>query len=649
MGGFYGSVQIRSEDRDSVRSALERLARDQRQFLLGPPLNGWIGVYPNGAGQDFGVAGKLARRLKGELIAMLVHDDDIFAYEYYRDGRRVDQYNSVPDYFGGDISEKERLELSGRPETFAHLANDPAKFAAVRERLAAQAVQRDVFVSGLMEEFADALGIRNALTSYEYLHENDETDDIEGWDEFLHVPDETSQKARKRQADAAIEEELQRLREQGRLLAERGGLTGLLSPHPWLCPSPDGQGFLVAWSNHADTGEQPRPIERHGPPWSADPAATPWAIGPHVHGLELSPSGRYLAAANAAGEWKAALWDLQENRLIADVPQIRAVHCVGFLPDESAMVSVSSHGEEGRVILTPIAEGTARTIELPHAKLAAAHPSGSSLVLVDDRCRLFVADIASGRILRTRYVGGRYAPSPIEQQMKRQVQAQMASIDLGAMEQRIRQQYSAMLASLEPKGPSRGDDSTVQLRDLIERQIEEQIRQMRDQVTRSRANPVLNEPEHGREGVFRIRFDPSGEWLALGTLAGVRVYPWREVRDHDGDLARPSLAVDIAETTVESARGSRLVPGYIYDLEFDPDRARLLFAGLDGQVRFLDLASGQSGILLELPARPPIQRLALSRDHATLALIASPGMHDNGRNRRGDIIQFWDYEKISGA
>lgn len=648
MGGFYGSVQIRSEDRDAVCAALEQLARNGGRFLLGPPLQGWIGVYPEGAGQDLGVASELAGRLKGELIAMLVHDDDIFAYEYHRDGHRVDQYNSIPDYFGEEFSDEERHALRGRPETFAHLVTDPAKFAAVRERLAAQAVQPDVFVSGLLQEFADALGIRNVLTSYEYLQEHEETDDVEGWDQFIHVPDLTEEKTQKHRAEAAIEEKTHHLMEQGWLLAERGGLDGMASPHPWLCPSPDGMGFLVAWSNHADSQEQPRPLERHGPPWPDGPAATPWVIGPHVYGLELSPSGRYLAVAHAAGDWKASLWDLQENRLVADVPQVRAVHCVGFLPDESATVSVSSHGEEGRVILTPIAGGTARTIELPHARLAAAHPSGSSLVVVDELCRLFVADIGSGQILRTRYVGGRYAASPIEQQMQGQIQAQMASIDLGALEQRIRQQHSEILKSLEPTGSPRGDDSTVQLKDLIERQLEEQIRRMREQVTLA-ANPNQTGPQRGRERVFRIRFDPSGEWLALGTTAGIRVYSWREVHENDGDLTRPAHAVDVAETTVESGHGSPLPEGYIYDLEFDPCRARFLFAGLDGRLRFLDLTSGHSGILLDLPARPPIHRLALSRDRSTLALIAAPGMLDRSRNRQSPIIQFWDYEKISSA
>jgi hypothetical protein len=97
MGGFYGSGQIRSEDRDSVRSALEQLARKKRRFLLGPALEGWIGVDPGDPGQGFRVARALARRFPGELIAMLVDDDDRSAFEYDRDGRRIDQYDPIPD------------------------------------------------------------------------------------------------------------------------------------------------------------------------------------------------------------------------------------------------------------------------------------------------------------------------------------------------------------------------------------------------------------------------------------------------------------------------------------------------------------------------------------------------------------------------
>ncbi len=647
MGGFYGSVQVRGEDREAVRAALEELARKKRRFLLGPPLDGWIGVYPSGHGQDFRVARALARRLPGELIAMLVHDDDVFAYEYYRDGRLIDQYDSIPDYFE-PVTEEQRRRLRGRSGRFAHLAKDPAKFAAIRERLAAQKHDRVVFASELLEEFAEALGIRNAVTSYEYLQENEETEDIEGWDHFIHAPDLSREKARQRAAEAALEDEKRRLIEQGRLLAELGGLPGWDSPSPWVCPSPDGRGFLVAWSSHAAPKEGARPLERHGPPWSAGPSPTSWSVGPHVYGLELSPSGRYLAVPYTGGDRGAGLLDLHENCRVADVPQVRTVSSVGFLPDESAMFSVSSYGVMGRVIVTPIGGGSAHAIAVPHVEMAAAHPSGSSLVAIDKLNRLLVVDVASGEITRTRYVGGRPTIGPMEQRVWGLIQTVTANIDVEDMERRLRQQQSAMLERLEKTGAAiPGSRSIEQFREVFVQQIEEQIRQMRERVGqagRSRFEPL---PEQGSEKVFRVRFDPSGERLALGTIAGVRVHPWRDVVDADGDLPRPGLAVDLAGTMIAAGPGASRSGGFVYDLEFDPDRDRLIFAGLDGRVRFLDLASGRSGILLEPPAHPPIQRLALSRDRSAMALVAMPDLFSQGRNRRGPIVQFWDYQAIS--
>jgi WD40 repeat protein len=630
MGAFYGSVQVRSDDRDGVRSAVEEVSGKEQRFLLGPPLNGWVSIYPEGGGQDFGVVGELARRLRGEIVAMLVHDDDIFAYEYYRDGERVDQYNSVPDYFG-EVSEEEKHELRGRPETFGHLATDAAKFRALAERLAGQAEERIVFASGLLEEFAEALGIRNASTSYEYLKEHEETDDIEGWDEFVHVPDLSDERARQRAAEDAIRKEKEDLIREGRLLAERGGIAGWASPSPWSCPAPDGGGFLVAWSSHADSREGSLPIELHGPPWTAGPVATPWSIGPHVYGLELSPSGRYLAVAHAAGDWKAGVRDLVENRLVAETPQVRAVSSVGFLPDESAMYSVSSHGAEGRLVITPIGAGELRDIPIGYAKLAAPHPSGSWLVVTDDLNRLLIIDLATGRVERTFFVGGRPAPSP--------------AIAIDAIEQQVRQGQDQLLKMFEKTGLLPGIGSTEE----IKKQFEDAIIKMRE----SHALPGMSgrkiPQERGSERVFRLRFDTSGNRLCLATMAGVCVFAWSEILDADGDLPRPTLAVDTGGGPVDAEVGSLPRNGYVYDLDYDPDRDRLLFGGLDGRVHFLDLASGSSGVLLAPPAQPPILRVALSRDRATLALTSHPDMFARSRNKRCPLLQFWDYRAISQA
>src|SRR5262245_9697368 len=100
MGAFYGSIHFRTDDRSTIRKLLEQTtAKKKVRFLLGPVLNGWIGVYPSDSGQDERLSRTLAKGFPGEVLHMLVHDDDIFAYFFYQKGRLVDQYNSCPDYF----------------------------------------------------------------------------------------------------------------------------------------------------------------------------------------------------------------------------------------------------------------------------------------------------------------------------------------------------------------------------------------------------------------------------------------------------------------------------------------------------------------------------------------------------------------------
>ena len=281
------------------------------------------------------------------MFHLLVHDDDFFVYEYYRDGKLVDRFNSRPDYFA-PVSASEARKLRGRPETFGHLAGSGDIFA-LKSMLADPEAESFAFASTLLERFAQALGIRNAVTSYEYL-QNGELEGLEGWDQFVHVPDLTSAKEQKRQLDESRRVLKQNLIREGLLFAELGGKKGRDCPTPCWCPAPDGSGFLLGWSDHVAPREQTMALERYGPPWPAGPAPTPLAIDSQVFGMALSPSGRYLAVGHAGGEWKATLWDLAENRRLLQVPQVRGAISVGFGPDEKSMISASSDGKEGRVV-----------------------------------------------------------------------------------------------------------------------------------------------------------------------------------------------------------------------------------------------------------------------------------------------------------
>jgi hypothetical protein len=219
MGGFYGSIQVRSSKRDAVLRAVEALAAgSQRRFSCGPMLSGWIGVYPDHAGQSSGDADAIAARLLGDVFYLCVHDDDVFWYRFYQAGRLVDEYMSTPGYFD-EAQREEQSRLVGHPEQYASLLDGRAE--ATRRLLRRRGDrERATFESERLAAFAKLLGISNAVTSYEVLTEG-EREGIRGWRQFTHVPDLADDKRAARNHAAALRAEKARLAKQGVLLADR--------------------------------------------------------------------------------------------------------------------------------------------------------------------------------------------------------------------------------------------------------------------------------------------------------------------------------------------------------------------------------------------------------------------------------------------
>ena len=82
-------------------------------------------------------------------------------------------------------------------------------------------------------------------------------------------------------------------------------------------------------------------------------------------------------------------------------------HHVTFFPDESAIVCSCGGMQSGRLTIVPLGSGDPRSIAWPlNLKMAAVHPSGRSVAVIDERNRLSVLDVLSGQIDRTLFVGG---------------------------------------------------------------------------------------------------------------------------------------------------------------------------------------------------------------------------------------------------
>ncbi|MBN2019112.1 MAG: hypothetical protein JW749_02675 [Sedimentisphaerales bacterium] len=138
MGGFYGSIHVRADSNQLIKVALEKIAKKKRhKFYLSPPINGWVGIFPDGYGQDERVSKHIAKQLDYDVLHLMVHDDDIFCYWYYRNGTLFDVYNSRPDYFGNFVSRKKREKLKGSPEVFKDLVDNQNKMDEIFKILSA--------------------------------------------------------------------------------------------------------------------------------------------------------------------------------------------------------------------------------------------------------------------------------------------------------------------------------------------------------------------------------------------------------------------------------------------------------------------------------------------------------------------------------
>ena len=75
MGSFYGSVQVRSSDWETVNRVAKKVAdRLKIDCFLGPVLDGWIGIYPECHGQDIRIAEEIVSLLDDYVLYAVVHD-----------------------------------------------------------------------------------------------------------------------------------------------------------------------------------------------------------------------------------------------------------------------------------------------------------------------------------------------------------------------------------------------------------------------------------------------------------------------------------------------------------------------------------------------------------------------------------------------
>lgn len=193
MGAFFTSIQVfageaGAETRAALLAAIRRQLKRQwvecaaeeaeRSLAVGPP-GRWVGVYDEDTeDQDPRKIRRLAERLSaavdGYAAGILVHDSDILWLVLCHRGRKIDEYDSNPEYLGKRPPARRRKALAGQPELWARLlvaGASPVRLREVWER-------RPRFAEETVAAMAPLLGWDEDLTAvgWESLRELEGTD-----------------------------------------------------------------------------------------------------------------------------------------------------------------------------------------------------------------------------------------------------------------------------------------------------------------------------------------------------------------------------------------------------------------------------------------------------------------------------------------
>jgi len=601
MGGHYGTIHVRTEDRDAVRSAVERLSSDRtRRFLIAPPIAGWVTVFPENNGQDPVISEALASTLADQtLIHCLVHDDDVFAYWLLERGRTVDAYNSCPDYFD-DPNPPPR---GGNATAFRHLLLDSEKVDELQALLDAP---RFDFELERQDQFAALVGLPNTAYAYEYL-QGGETEGVQRWKQFIHVPDLAPEKSARRAAAARERTEWKALQQDGVLLLDETGgkvVHKLFVKIPVWAIDPASSAVALAWKDYSRGASAVTEWQRFSPPlWRSEK----WeGVETECHaGLQFSPTGARFAiqAPNCS---KIDIWDGLVKHRVAERVFTGTITTMTFGADEKWLfVVVHSQAPSTqlhRLALGPELEDAVLTDEMLHFIQIAPHPGGRHLAAVDNFGVLLVIDTQTMHVVNQTWIK---ETNPLLPETLRE---ELIGNAIEKMQGVLKNHLSATAL---------------------------------DDYRQHSARHFLP-----KDSIHTCSFSPDGNLLLCGTNNGLRCLEWNGVlRCPEMQPVPVQLQVDAEPVTSDFDSGAAFVHRLVYAIGFDAVRQRVLFSGLEGKITFAELKSGRTGDLLVVPGRIPLTQLALTPDRS--ALVATAHRRVARSNKRESAhFQIWNYAAL---
>jgi hypothetical protein len=137
-GASFGSIHVQTDDMESVlravRQFVPRLPGGSTGSVVLPPRDGWTSVYDELCDREPEMLRRLAREISDRMGAFVlttgVEEGRVVRYVAWERGRVVDEYLSVPEYYG-PLPPGEVIGLGANPRLMSRLTGADA--AAIRD------------------------------------------------------------------------------------------------------------------------------------------------------------------------------------------------------------------------------------------------------------------------------------------------------------------------------------------------------------------------------------------------------------------------------------------------------------------------------------------------------------------------------------
>ena len=169
----FGSIHVQTDDLDAVvravRQFVPRLPGGSTGSVVLPPRDGWTSVYDELCDREPEMLRRLGRELSDRMgafaVAIGVEEGAVVRYVALERGRVVDEYLSVPEYYG-PLPPGEVIALGANPRLMARLTGAEADVVRARARTARSPAELPP-ARELLALLAEAFELPGATHGYE--------------------------------------------------------------------------------------------------------------------------------------------------------------------------------------------------------------------------------------------------------------------------------------------------------------------------------------------------------------------------------------------------------------------------------------------------------------------------------------------------